>query len=231
MSEQLTLAGIAPREQGTFDNFYSVAHEAIVSLLQDFSIGKNEQFIYLWGKLGTGKSHLLQACCQHASDQGKMAMYFSLNDCLFLSPDLFEDMEQMSLICLDHIEAIAGNAIWEEALFNLYNRLRDSGSRLLVAGNALPRDLKISLADLTSRLNWGPAFQLEPLNDDQKIVALQFRAKKRGMTLTTEVANFLLRRCARNMKELFAIFDTLDKAALANKHRLTIPFVKSILDL
>ncbi len=231
MPEQLTLAGITRYDEGTFDSFYLAEQETIVVLLQEFALGKGEPFIYLWGKSGTGKSHLLQACCNHANDHAMVAMYFSLGACQGLSPDLFNDLEQMQLVCLDDIEVIAGDAIWEEALFNLYNRLRDSGSRLLIGSNVLPRDLGLSLADLTSRLNWGPAFQLQSMDDDALRCALQFRATQRGITLSAEVTHFLLRRCTRDMKELFSIFDILDKAALANKHGLTIPFVKSVLKL
>lgn len=231
MSQQLTLTGLSLHEQATFDNYFYGENTQIVDYLKSFIDVHNEQFIYLWGEVGTGKSHLLQACCHQMSQQGKMAMYLSLADYAMLSPECFEDLEQFQLVCLDAIDAIAAQSTWEEALFGLYNRLRDSNVLLLVAGNALPKDLGIKLADLVSRLNWGPAFMLHPLSDDDKCKALQFRAKGRGLKLTTEVASFLLHRCERNMKALFEVFEQLDQAALANKHRLTIPFVKSVLGL
>jgi DnaA family protein len=64
--------------------------------------------------------------------------------------------------CLDDLQAIAGKADWEEALFHLFNRLRDSGRRLLIAASTSPRELPVKLADLKSRLTLALIFQMRP---------------------------------------------------------------------
>jgi DnaA family protein len=89
----------------------------------------------------------------------------------------------------------------------------------------------IILPDLKSRLTSGATYQVHRLSDEQKINALQLRASKRGLQLTKTVGQFLLTRCSRDMPLLFSTLQKLDKASLAEKRRLTIPFVKKVLAL
>jgi len=70
-----------------------------------------------------------------------------------------------------------------------------------------------------------------PFNDEEKIVGLKLRAKLRGLELNDAVAHFLLNHYERNPKNLFAVLERLDKAALVAQRRLTIPFVKDILNM
>lgn len=92
-----------------------------------------ETFIYLWGTNGVGKSHLLQAICHEAYEAGLPAVYIPLKNCRNMSVNMLDDLEKMSLICLDDIHCVAQNPIWEEALFHLYNRIRE---RKIAADNA-----------------------------------------------------------------------------------------------
>lgn len=187
-----------------------------------------EQFLFLWGAASTGRSHLLQAACQHAAENQRTVAYLPLTELIDLSAEIFEGLEQMSLVCLDDVQLIAGNAEWEEALFHFYNRMRDAGSALLVTANVAPSALSVALPDLQSRLVWGPVLQLNALDDAGKISALQLRAKGRGFELPDEVAQFLMRRSARDMASLFALLDKLDEASLVQQRKLTIPFVRGL---
>jgi DnaA family protein len=138
-------------------------------------------------------------------------------------------MEQMALLALDDVERLAGNPAWELALFHLYNRMRDAGHRLVVAGNAPPAALGIILPDLLSRLGWGPVFQLQPLSDSEKAAALRLRAHQRGMELSAEVADYLLNHASRQMHDLFTLLERLDEGSLAAQRKLTIPFVRTFI--
>jgi DnaA family protein len=148
---------------------------------------------------------------------------------LTLAPELLEGLEQQALIAIDDVQAIAGMPQWEEALFHLYNRVRDYGHRLVVSATVAPAGLTLTLPDLISRLGWGPVFQLATLSDADKRAALQMRARRRGLELGNEVAEYLLRRCPRDMDSLFSLLNQLDRASLVAQRRLTIPFVRELL--
>ncbi len=227
MSMQLTL-GIRLREETTLTNFYVGANQQLVTQLHQFSIGQGEKFIYLYGISGSGRTHLLQACCHHANQCGRRAAYLSLANTALI-PTILENWEKLDLVCIDDIEAISSNSVWQQALFHFYNRIQSTTTYLLIAGNASPRELKFDLKDLLSRLSAGVIFQIKPLTDEEKIAVLQMRAHARGFNLSTEVAQYLLNHCPRNTHALFATLEKLDQASLEAKHKLTIPFVKSVL--
>ena len=91
--------------------------------------------------------------------------------------------------------------------------------------------MPVQLEDLRSRLQWGVTYQVQLLNDEEKQEALQRRARARGMELNDEVAYYILQRLPRDMNELFNQLQRLDHASLAEQRKLTIPFVKKILNI
>ncbi len=222
--QQLPLR-IGLRDSATFANFYPGPNAALLHALQSVA----EPFIYIGGAQGSGRSHLLQAACHAVSEANGLAAYLPLAECLVMSPQMLEGMEQMALVAIDDVELLAGNSEWEQALFHLYNRVRDAGNRMVVAGNGAPAALGIVLPDLLSRLGWGPVFQLLPLDDREKAEALRLRAGQRGMELSSEVADYLLNHASRDMRDLFALLERLDEGSLAAQRRLTIPFVRTFI--
>ena len=106
-----------------------------------------------------------------------------------------------------------------------------SKTRLLITGDRPPRQLNLGLPDLASRLDWGQIYKLQPLSDEDKLQALQLRARLRGFEMPEDVCRFLLKRLDREMRSLFMTLDQLDHASITAQRKLTIPFVKEILKL
>ena len=212
----------------SFANFVAGSNLEVVQTLQGRVHG-NEHFVYLWGAAGTGKTHLLHASCQHAAEQHSAAAYLPLADADTLSPAVLESLEHLDVVCIDDIQTIAGRSEWETGLLHLYNRIRDSGGRLRVTGNAAPAELRLALPDLGSRLSWGLIFQLQPLDDENKLRALQLRARSRGMDLPEEVGRYLLNHWPRAMPKLFELLQHLDTGSLTHQRKLTIPFVRELI--
>ena len=160
--------GIRLRDDATFANFYPGANAAALGYVERVcspEAGWSDELIYLWGNAGVGRSHLLQAACLRVEQRGELAVYLPLAEVAEYGPALLDNLEQSELVCLDDLEAVAGDPVWEEALFHLFNRLRDSGRRLLLAADASPREIAIQLPDLKSRLSLSLVFQLQELSD------------------------------------------------------------------
>jgi len=225
IAEQLTL-GFRLRDDATFASFYPAGNMQVFNAVLHLVRGYGENFIYLWGAEGSGRSHLLQASCHAAPEFQQTAVYLPMD---FPNVHMFSGLENISLICMDDIENIAGNKELEEQLFHLFNRVRANNKRLIVTSSMPPSQLPIVLPDLRSRLTWGVTYQITPLEDDAKLAALRLRAQSRGLDLEDQVGKFLLRRCPRNMGQLFSTLEELDQASLAQQRRLTIPFVKEVL--
>lgn len=224
--------GVRLRDDATFANYYPGANAAALGYVErlcEADAGWTESLIYLWGGEGVGRSHLLQAACLRFEQRGESVVYLPLAEVVDFGPQVLDNLEQCELVCLDDLDAVAGRAEWEEALFHLFNRLRDSGRRLLLAAAAAPRELPLGLADLQSRLTLALVFQLHSLSDEDKLRALQLRASRRGLHLTDEVGRFILTRGERSMSALFELLERLDQASLQAQRKLTIPFLKETL--
>lgn len=232
MTTQLILP-IQPPDANTFENFYTSANNSVLlQCLHNFSLKKGEPYIYLWGNPGAGSTHLLHACCHAAQKRGLSVAYLPLGALKKnSSPEIFHGLETVDMVCVDELESIAGDRLWQEALFHFYNRLQEQMHYLLVAAKSIPKGLDFSLQDLVSRLASGILLQVRELNDSERLLALQQRARLRGLEFSDEVGQFLLLRLPRQSNELFAALEQLDSATLSLKRKLTIPLVKTILAL
>ncbi|MDH3336571.1 MAG: DnaA regulatory inactivator Hda [Gammaproteobacteria bacterium] len=212
-------------DHAVFESFLNTGNEALVSELTEFADGKG-QGCWLWGPVATGKTHLLQAVCDRAGDQ---SVYVPLRMLADAGPGILDGLASRDLICIDDLDSVAGDAAWENALFDLCNQILDANRILVVSAVMSPRECPIELPDLQSRLVRLPTFRVRPLDDNERVSALQLRAKHRGLDLPDDTARFLLKRSRRDMASLYDVLDKLDLAALRAKRRLTIPFVKDVM--
>jgi len=230
MTQQLTFC-ISLKDEATFANFYQGNNAQIVEDLRRTAAGEGEPTIYLYGIQGQGRSHLLQACCHRAHQKQRTSVYLPLEQWPSLSPDILIGLEVMDLVCIDDLQAIAGQEAWEEALFHLFNRICDANHGIIMAATSLPKMLNFNLQDLTSRLAGSVVYQLQSLCDEEKLIVLTMRSERRGIHLSEDVAKYILTHCERHMSALFNVLDKLDTASLAAQRRLTIPFVKEVLQM
>ncbi|HED15645.1 MAG TPA: DnaA regulatory inactivator Hda [Gammaproteobacteria bacterium] len=229
MQPQLPLGLIIP-ERVNLESFCVGGNAAVLDAVTRLSNGQLSQ-LYLWGNSGTGKTHLLQAVCQQIAEQGKTVAYLPLQELLGYSVDVFSGLELMKLICIDDMDSVASHPDWQEALFNLYNRVSEHGNHILFAARNLPAETGIGLPDLVSRLGWGETYAIQELSDADKLGVLQTRASGQGLELPDETASYLIRRYPRDMVSLMELIEKLDRASLAASRRLTVPFVKQALML
>jgi DnaA-homolog protein len=229
MNHQLALA-IQLNDEATFNDYCWGENAQLQKELYAALSNTGERFIYLWGAAGAGKSHLLQACCQYLAPH-QPSIYLPLDTLKTWDPTILRDLETHHLFCIDELDAITGLPAWEEALFHLYNRIRDDEkSTLIIASRTSPRQANIRLPDLQSRLSSGLIMHVQELNDADKAQTLSLEANRRGFELPQSVAQFLVHRSARNMHDLHTLLDRLDHASLVAQRKITIPFIKTTLN-
>lgn len=222
------------KDDSTFDSFFPTeknlaAYDAIIAMAQ----GHGEQFIYLSGAEGSGKTHLLHACCHIAPERKKTAVYIPCKLSNLISTTIFQGLEHLYLVCIDDIEGIIGSKPYEKRLLQLLTSMRKNNNGHLIISSAKPiNQLSILSQDLKTELTKNLTHhELYQLTDEQKIAAIQLRAQCRGLILNNIVAKFLLRRCPNDMVKLFQTLEMLDQASFAAQRRLTIPFAKNVLGL
>jgi DnaA family protein len=222
--QQLPLR-VRPSETARFETFVPGPNAEVLQLL---SGGAAPRVLWLWGRSGTGKSHLLRAACAATGDRGGAATYIDLSGTT--APQLLDGCETLDLVALDGLDRVADDADWNAAIFRLYTLMQDGSARLLAASTAPPAALDFRLADLRSRLLAAPVHQLRELDEESQLRALEERAARRGLELSRDAAAYLVHRLPRDMHSLCAVLDRLDEAALVAQRRLTVPFLRQVLE-
>ena len=225
---QLTL-GVQLKERATFASFLTARNQELVAHLRHVAAQAPAGATWLAGPHAAGKSHLLQAVCA-ALPPEKRAAYLPLETLLPFGPGTLDGAESLDLACYDDVQAVAGIDAWEQRLFSLWQRAQERGTTILFAARENPAHVEFSLADLKSRLTSSAVFAVRELNDEEQLEALALRAQLRGFDLPAETARYLQRRYPRDMRALCELLDTLDDAAFVAQRRLTVPFIRDVIE-
>ena len=213
--------------KSSFDSFYaSKLNKHLLSLLQNNTF-KDDLLIF--GTKDSGKTYLLQALCNHFSNQGKSSFYLPMKQAKELSVDILESLENMELVCIDGIESIVGNKVWEIGLFNLINRSLNSKNRLIFTSSKNIDVMNFELKDLDSRLRKIQSHELYALADDEILSALKHIANLRSIELGSKEAQYLLTYANRNISDLVQILESLDQLSMEMKRKITIPLIKEVI--
>ena len=230
MIHQLPLA-LDLQHAPALDDFIVGGNGPLLDALRQSFDSDGETLFYLFGPPGSGRTHLLLGQCGAAEKRGLRCVYLPLAERAAFDVRMLEGLEEYDLLALDDVHEIAADHAWEEALFALFNRCRDHGRRLLFTADRGPSRLPLTLADLRSRLAWGLTLSIRPLDDRGRQALLKALAERRALTLPDDVARYLLERTSRAPADLVDTIARLDRASLAERRRLTIPFVRDRLKL
>jgi DnaA-homolog protein len=141
---------------------------------------------------------------------------------------LLSACEAIGMRVVDDVHLLNNDA--QIDLFNQYNQLKEAGKTLITAGLHAPTQMGLR-DDLATRLAWGLVYQLHPLNDDEKALALKNHAHERGMKLPDEVTDYCLRYLRRDLPTLMATLDALDEWSLTMQKPITVPMLRKLLQL
>jgi DnaA-homolog protein len=221
--------GVRIRDRAIFESFLPARNDQALEHARRMASRELSGTTWICGAAGCGKTHLLQAVCA-ATSPAEPAGYLPLQELKPLGPGVIEGLAQLECVCLDDIDQVAGDLAWERALFALLRELQEKSGRLVGAARAPPALLSWKLPDLGSRFSAATIFQLRVLDESEQEAALQLRARLRGFELPEETSRWLLRRFPRDLRKLYELLDTLDEAALVAQRRLTVPFIRSVLE-
>jgi DnaA family protein len=228
--QQLPL-GVRLPDHATFNTFHAGRNERTLAHLRRVAAGDSPVTgVFVSGPTATGKTHLLQATCAASAAAGRQAGYLSSSRVLEGGGDerVLDGWQSLALVCIDEVDRLCGHRAWETQLMRLYNHLAAAGGTLLLAAREPVAALPWRLEDLRSRLAAGLLLALQTLDDEEASLALQLRASARGIGLPPETAAWLLRRFRRDLHSQCALLDGLDEASLIEQRRLTVPFVRKL---
>lgn len=222
------------RDEVAFDAYVAPTEQVAVSLhhfQQALKQNTGEAF-YLFGPHGSGKTHLLQAACRLFSERQRQSVYLPLADkSLPLIPDVLSGLEQVDLICLDDVDQIIGDTDWELALASLLSKAAIAGHHVVLAGETSMVEWQFATSELNrAMVNVLPLALTLLESKEDLVIALQRHARCIGLELPKEVGNYLVKQFSDDIEELLSVLQLLAQQSLIAKRRLTLPFVKTILN-
>ena len=173
----------------------------------------------LYGPAGSGKSHL--AAVWQARSGAAIVTAAALRAGRIEAPRcVFEEGE-----------AAVADPRAAEALFHLYNRIAAQRGHLLLTGAEPPARWPVALADLGSRLRALPAVEIRPPDDEMLSGLFAKLFRDRQLAVPAEVILYLVQRIERSCAAVAQAVATLDRASLAERRPITLPFARTALGL
>jgi chromosomal replication initiator protein len=219
-----------PAQQGRFD--WSTAAQLNARYTFDnFVIGNGNQFaraaslaaaerpgkaynpLFLYGGVGLGKTHLMQAIghevkrrqpmsslCYVTAEKFTNEMINSLrNDRMTSFRDRFRSVD---VLLIDDIQFIAQKERTQEEFFHTFNALHESNKQIVIASDRPPKELAEIEDRLRSRFEWGLIADIQPPDLETKVAILQKKAESEQANLPTDVAMFIASNVRTNVREL-----------------------------
>jgi len=229
---QLPLAMRWPPQQ-RFERYVPGENGATVELLRQAAGSSVANWVFVSGAAASGKTHLLIAACAAASDVGRGAQYISLrgirgDGAATDSSNAIRALGGSALLAIDDVDAIAGDRDAEHAMFDLYNRCKVEKSTLVFAEGLPPAQIGLGLPDLVSRLSSCAQGVLKPLTDGERRDVVRARADARGIALDDSALDWLFTHTQRDLGSLTQLLERIDRASLAAKRRVTVPFLREL---
>jgi chromosomal replication initiator protein len=187
------------------------AHAASVSVAEQPAKNYNPLFIY--GGVGLGKTHLLNAIGLHALSvhPDMNVVYVSAEE--FMNelinsirydrmPKFREKYRNIDCLLMDDIQFVAGKEKTQEEFFHTFNTLHDSGKQIVVTSDKFPKDIPNMENRLRSRFEWGLIADIHPPEIETKIAILEKKAQENKMVLPQNVAYYVASQVESNIREL-----------------------------
>lgn len=227
MSQQ-TILPIDYDDQMVLDTFFDAGNRALLKELVLLAKGNRERrVLYLWGESGSGKTHLLNACCTASIEGGNRSLYLNAAQHVDWA-EVVGSIHGEVLVCVDDLESICGDRDAQEALLVIFETVHQCGGAMLVAGKVPLDRAGLDLKDLRSRLTSGGAYRLYALGEQDMRMMLKQRAQYRGIDLEDAVVEFILSHFARDSRSVFRLLDKLDRESLKRQRKITIPLVRKL---
>lgn len=200
------------QEESRLSDFTSVGYQSVTIAAQKLCQGELPE-IFIYGKKGSGKSHLALAIYNEYVKTGKTAISLSLDKMIESEGDdasALQGLQLFDLVILDDVQAVARSHEWQEGLFHLINEIRREQKQLIFLANNPARELDIHLLDLLTRLSLAPAFKLpDGDNPSDREAILTSILRRKNWRLPPVIFNYLVSDGPYNATDMMSVLDSI----------------------
>ncbi len=214
-----TVATATPQEQRlnskyTFENYVvgsgnRLAHAASMAVADQPARAYNPLFLY--GGVGLGKTHLLQAIGNRCLANGLQVRYVTseefTNDLIqairtHTTMEFREKYRQSDVLLIDDIQFIAGKESTQEEFFHTFNSLHSQEKQIVLCSDRSPKSLVTLEERLRSRFEWGLIADIQPPDLETRIAILKAKSEKHGKKIPADILDMIARKFQANIREL-----------------------------
>ena len=229
----------------TFDSFVignanRFAHAACLAVAQSPAKAYNPLFVY--GVVGLGKTHLMQAIGHyiilHSGKTKIKVLYISsekfTNELINSIKDdrtvAFRDKyRSVDVLLIDDIQFLAGKERTQEEFFHTFNTLYESNKQIVITSDRPPKDLTTLEERLISRFEWGLTTDIQPPDFETRIAILRKKAQAENLNVPAGVIDFIAEKISSNIRQLEGALTKLVAFSTFNKKELSVSLAQDIL--
>lgn len=227
----------------SFDNFVTgkanqLAHSAAIQVADSPGTAYNPLFIY--GGVGLGKTHLLQAIGNHIRHENPQAKICYVHATNYISDVVrafqtkkFDEFKQfynsLDLLLIDDIQFIADKPGTQQEFFYTLNSLIDSHKQVVITCDTFPKEISGMTPRLTSRFSWGLTVAIEPPGLEMRVAILLQKASISNNPISEDVAFFIAKHVRSNIRELEGALKRVDAYSKFHKRIISVELAKEAL--
>ncbi len=196
--------------------------------------------LFLYGGVGLGKTHLMQAIGHYIINRNSdlTVVYMSSEEFTNQLIDAIRNKATMAfrnkyrkvdMLLIDDIHFIAGKESTQEELFHTFNALYDAHKQVVLSSDRPPKEIPTLEERLVSRFEWGLVTDIQPPDMETKVAILQKKAEREGFGITTEVAQYIASLVTSNIRELEGALITVRAYAALEEKEITLDLVEETL--
>jgi chromosomal replication initiator protein len=241
--EKATPAAASLNPKYTFDNFVvgstnKFCHAASVAVAQ--SPGKTYNPLFIYGGVGLGKTHLMQAI-GHFINQKNRKLHVNYVSSEKFTNQLIESIQNrttvkfrnayrnVDVLLIDDIHFLEGKEQTQEEFFHTFNTLYDNHKQIVISSDRPPKEIPRLEERLVSRFEWGLIADLQPPDLETRIAIVRKKAEISNLPLPDEIATFLANRIKSNIRKLEGALIRVVSYASLTGSKLTIEIAEEVL--
>jgi len=194
--------------------------------------------LFLYGGVGLGKTHLIQAIGNHQIAMGKRVIYTTFEQFMnkFTSHlrsqtmDRFRDhFRECDVLLIDDIQFLSRKEQTQEEFFHTFNELHQAKKQIVITSDRQPNKIAGLVDRLRSRFEWGLMADIQPPGLETKIAIIQKKCEIDGITLNQDIINFIASNMGDNIREIEGAIIKLNAYAGLMNQKLTLEFAQNVI--
>ena len=219
--------------EGSSNNFAYVASENVAK-----APGAIYNPLFIYGGVGLGKTHLLQAIGNYNQDLGKSVIYTTVEQ--FINDftrhirngtmDRFREKYRLcDLLLIDDIQFLSGKTQTQEEFFHTFNELKDANKQIILTADRKPKEIAGIEDRLISRFEWGLLADIQAPELETKIAIIKKKCEINHVLLSNEVVEYIATVIDSNAREIEGILNKLHGFSRMMNKELTLEFTIDVL--